>query len=333
MHVASGFTRADDGTRLWFRRMGPADAPPDAPALVLSNGASCTLHYWPMIAEHFARRLPIVQWDYRGHGLSQRDIDPETVSVPRFAKDLGAVLDAAGVTQGVLCGHSLGVQVVLEAAHRFPDRTAAVVAMFGTYGDPHRVIANSESVRRAAARGFGALGRWLHAYKPWVETLWESNVTTYLASLVGANRRLLPGGYLEQLIAHGRTMDPRVSMNCFRAALRYSAREILPQIDAPLLAFAGGQDRMTPAARAFEMCELAARGQVCLIPHASHLGLIEDPASVHYRLELFLQELGVLPAGPKAAPPAELTEREARAGEHVVRTRPDRARQPSAAHA
>ncbi|GIW72831.1 MAG: alpha/beta hydrolase [Planctomycetota bacterium] len=337
LEVRSGHARAADGVRLWWRRLAPCGAPRQAPALVLCNGAACTIHYWPRLTAHFVSRMPVVQWDYRGHGLSERGIDPATVSIEGLAADLGAVLEAAGVERAVLVGHSLGVQVVLEGARRHRSRTEAAVCMFGTFGEPARMLSDWDGLPRLIGRGLERAGRLLRRIKPVFDPLWESRLTVYLASLIGANRALLPPGSLEPLIGHIRTMDPAVALACFRAALEYSARGLLPQLEVPLLIFAGGQDRMTPPAFAREMARLAPRAELCVLPHASHLGLIEDPASVHYRLEMFLAEQGLLPAaraaGSRAAARRAVAARAASGSPAAAAPRPAQAPQPAAATA
>src|SRR5687767_13122231 len=125
-------TRAQDGTVLWYRKFA-APAGSGTP-LVISNGAACTIQYWPLLVEHFAGRIPIVLWDYRGHGRSGR-APMETHEVPVFAADLIRVLEAAEIPRAALVGHSMGVQVILEAYRQAPDRVAALVPMFGTFGE------------------------------------------------------------------------------------------------------------------------------------------------------------------------------------------------------
>ena len=77
------------------------------------------------------RLLPAVRWwvyDRRGYG---RSVDSHPVDVDTHVDDLIALLDAISTETGrpaLVVGHSLGGTVALAAAHRRPDRVAAVVA-------------------------------------------------------------------------------------------------------------------------------------------------------------------------------------------------------------
>lgn len=97
--MKDGEARAADGTRLWYRLIEATSGTP----VVLSNGAACSTHHWPLLVEHFAGRVPLVLWDYRGHGRSGRAA-PETYEIPVFARDLVHVLDAAGIERACSSG-------------------------------------------------------------------------------------------------------------------------------------------------------------------------------------------------------------------------------------
>lgn len=310
MLVEQGSVVTDDGRQLWFRKTQPrrsqtptmgVSRSSDAPALLLCNGAACSTHYWPLLVSHFSPALTTVEWDYRGHGRSQRSVRPEELTIERLAADGACVLTGAGVSKAVVVGHSLGVQVVLELAHREPERVVGVVALFGAYGEIAESMSTWPMLPALADGAFGALGRALQRTRPISKKLLRTPPVLFVASLVGANRALLPPGYLEQLMDHVNTMDAQVALAAFQAGLRYSAKTILQSFERPLLIVGGGRDKITPPILAHQMHRLASGSELTVIPHASHLGLIEDAICVHYRMELFLRDNGLVPATLRVA--------------------------------
>jgi pimeloyl-ACP methyl ester carboxylesterase len=299
-----GEARAADGTRLWYRVYdGPAGATP----LVLSNGAACSIHYWPLLVEHFAGRVPIVLWDYRGHGRSGR-APLDTYDIAFFARDLVAVLDDAGIERATLAGHSMGVQVILEAYGQAPERAAALVPMFGTFGE---AISTFSKIPGAATIAEAVLGG-LETYAAGIGRFVQPTVTwppaIFLARLVGSNLDLCPPQYLRALMEHIRTLEPELIARVFRSVVRHSAAEVLPRIEVPTLIFAGARDRMTPPSLAERMRSRIPGAELAVVDHGSHLAMLENPGFVHCRLELFLRDRGLLgqpapaAAGPSGSP-------------------------------
>jgi pimeloyl-ACP methyl ester carboxylesterase len=117
--------------------MSPAATSPDgleirfdvagsgAPAIVFVHGWSCDRGYWREQMTAFADRHVVVAIDLAGHGESGTGRSAWTM--PAFGDDTVAVVDRLGLERVVLVGHSMGGDVVTEAALRLGDRVAGVV--------------------------------------------------------------------------------------------------------------------------------------------------------------------------------------------------------------
>lgn len=94
------------------------------------------VHGWPDSWFSFSRVLPLlpktlrlIAYDQRGFGES--DHPDAGYSIPGFAADLVALLDALQIDRAILVGHSYGSFVARRAAIAAPDRVAAL-ALIGT---------------------------------------------------------------------------------------------------------------------------------------------------------------------------------------------------------
>ncbi len=95
-----------------------------APAMVLLHGVTGNSGTWAEFAPRFADRWHVIAPDQRGHGRSG---PAEAYSFDLFGDDLHGLLDAHGIEQAVLVGHSMGGVVAYRYAERHPERVAAMV--------------------------------------------------------------------------------------------------------------------------------------------------------------------------------------------------------------
>jgi pimeloyl-ACP methyl ester carboxylesterase len=106
------------------------------PALVFVHGWSCDRSYWRNQLAHFARRHRVVALDLAGHGESGAGRREWTMS--SFGRDVTAVVDRLHLSEAVLIGHSMGVDVIVEAAPQLPGRVRGLVLVdqYASLGQP-----------------------------------------------------------------------------------------------------------------------------------------------------------------------------------------------------
>jgi len=100
------------------------------------------------VAEAFADRFHVLNFDLRGHGDSSQG-GPYTVA--HFVADLRVVVDTLGLEAPVLFGHSMGSIVTSTFAGTWPDEPAALVMVEGI-GPPPRFGETERPGRRIIAR-------------------------------------------------------------------------------------------------------------------------------------------------------------------------------------
>jgi pimeloyl-ACP methyl ester carboxylesterase len=146
------------------------------PCVVFIHGALHDHSVWTLLARWFAHRgHAVLAVDLPGHGRSE---GAPLESVEALADWTLALLDAAGVKQAALVGHSMGSLIALEAAARAPDRITRL-AMLGTAypmkvsdallstarDNPLKAIdmVNAFSISTSAAKpSYPGPGSWLH---------------------------------------------------------------------------------------------------------------------------------------------------------------------------
>ena len=231
------------------------------PCVVFVHGAMSDHGKFVLLARWFAHHgWAVLAPDLPGH---MRSAGPALASVEAMADWLLALLDAAGVQQAALAGHSLGSLVALEAAARAPDRATHLV-MLGTavpmpvptalldmgLADPHaaidRVVMLSFS-SLAAKPSYPGPGVWLR----------------------GAARALM-----RQVFAQGG--DPRLFHTDFNACNAYTGgMDAAARVHCPAHLVLGSRDRMTQPKGA-QAVAAALKARVHMVP-AGHFLMMESP--------------------------------------------------------
>lgn len=279
------FATALDGTRLWWRAAGAG-----GPTVVLTDGIACAGFIWKHLEPALARRRRVIRWNYRGHGRSEAPRDPERVALGDCVADLLAVLDDAGERRAVLAGHSMGVQVVLEAHRRAPERVAGLLLVCGSPGRPLDTWHDTRVLRwllpsaRALAEAHPALARFVFRQVLPTEPVYR------LGHLLEVNRQLARREDLFPYLAEVSDVDPLVFLRMLTTAAVHDAQDHLPRVDVPTLVVAGERDTWTPMWLSVKMHAAMPGSEMLVLPAGSHVGPIEHPELLALRVERFLDD-------------------------------------------
>jgi pimeloyl-ACP methyl ester carboxylesterase len=115
---------ADDGVSIAYEDLGNGEP------LVLLHGVTESHESWHeagYVEQFLQRERRLILVDCRGHGRSGKPHDPAAYSGRRWAADIIAVLDRAGIRHAALMGHSMGGVIALATASYHPDRVTALI--------------------------------------------------------------------------------------------------------------------------------------------------------------------------------------------------------------
>jgi len=286
--VRAGTAEAPDGAVLFWRAEGRG------PALLCSNGIGISTFFWRRLVEHFRPTHTVLTWDYRGHGHTPVPEHPEGVTVAQCARDLWTVAERAGIGEAVLLGHSMGVQVSLEAYRMRPDKVRALVPVLGAAGGvfssflggaaltPLLTILMEVAARNAklAEQGLRTLLR--------IPGLWRA-----IRTLGVVHPDLCPREEFEPYFQHLLQLDLRAYFALARDLLSHDATALLPTVRVPTLVIAGERDLFTPAARSKELAAQIPGAELLVVRGGSHAALVEQPELINLALEKFLRLQGV----------------------------------------
>lgn len=234
------------------------------PTVVFIHGAQNDHSVWALQSRWFAHHgFGVLALDLPGHG---RSAGRALASVEAMADWLLAVLEAAGVKQAMLVGHSMGSLIALEAAHRAPDRVRALAMLGTTY--PMKVSdALLATARDDEAAAIDMVNIWSHstlAHKP-------SSPAPGFSVMGGAQR----------LMARMSAINPAQLFHTdFSACNAYANGEAAASsVRCPVLFIFGKQDMMTPPRSTKLLTGAIAHGKVVQVD-AGHSLMSEQPDAV-----------------------------------------------------
>ena len=231
------------------------------PAVVFLHGAGCDHTVWQLPARWFAwHGHAALAVDLPGHGRSE---GPRLASIGDMGRWVGALLDAAGVRQAALVGHSMGAAAALEAAVLMPER----VTRMGLVGTAAAIPVHRDLLAAAKEepdRAYQMMTAWAHGTAAKlgghpVPGLWMTGGTLALFA------RNQPGVLYADLEA----------CNAWK-----SGPEAARKVRCPALVIIAANDIMTPAKAGQELARLVADSRSITVQNCGHMLPAEAPDAV-----------------------------------------------------
>jgi pimeloyl-ACP methyl ester carboxylesterase len=290
----SGTYEADDGTAIWYGTIGKG------PWMILCDGFACDGFIWAYVIDHFCDQFSILRWHYRGHGRSATPEDLNTLSLERLCADLRGVMDAVGIEEAILVGHSMGAQVLFQFYAEAPERVRALIPICGTYKHPLDTFKDTDLLAKALPYVDIAIQLAPEAAQAMWSGILSSKITYIVSQLVELNPLLVRGEDFKPYLEHAGQMDVRVYLTMLHHLGAHSAEDILPTITVPTLILAAEHDTFTPLWRSDEMHDLIPDSDYLILPGATHVGPIELPDTVIGAIEKFVRKnaLDITPDAP-----------------------------------
>lgn len=288
-----------DGASLYFQVQGDGE-----PGMVLCDGLGCDGFVWKYLTPYLERRYRVLRWHYRGHGRSGLPADRSRIGMLYTCEDLDQIMDAAGMEQAVIFGHSMGVQVALEFHRRYSHRVLGLVLACGSYGNPLDTFHDGDWLRRALPLLQRMVERFPEQVARLTRTLLSTELALQFALSVELNRSMLSRSDIVPYFTHLASMDPLVFVRTLESLATHSAWDHLPHVDVPALVVGGDRDKFTPVWLSRKMAAYIPGAEFMAVPQGTHVSPLEQPELLEMRLERFLRQH--LPAVAAPVPRATL---------------------------
>ena len=249
-----------DGVAITFETMGAG-----ASALVFVHGWSCDRSYWSNQLEPFAERHQVVTIDLGGHGAS--GLGRVDYTMAAFGEDVAAVVRALDVQEAILVGHSMGGDVIIEAALRLSGIVTGLVWI-----DAYRRLGAPRSPEQVEEVLGPLRADFASAVKDLVRRLCGPQADEAFREAIAADMASAPPEVAISALGHAITFEPALV-------------EALARLELPMFA-------INPDDKPTDVEALARHGiETVLIHGVGHFAMMEDPASFNTRLEDVIERL------------------------------------------
>jgi len=250
-----------NGIDIWYDLQGAG------PVLALNHGWRGPTADWPSNVFELREHARLLTYDVRGHGKTTAPEDPDAYSMPQYAADLRALLDAIEIERAHIVGVSQGGMIAAQFAVDYPERARSLV------------ISDSTAGNGADEGPGGAWERQMQSNLGIMEALANTEGLASIAERVIAHSRENDAHYFE----FPEPVDPREArdrasyINMSMAAFTGTARAIRnrPDLTArvrglqmPVLIMAGERDDFLPCAQRDH--QLIERSRFVLVRRSGH---------------------------------------------------------------
>jgi pimeloyl-ACP methyl ester carboxylesterase len=237
------------------------------PLIVLHGGPGLDHSMFRPYLDPLGEEFRVLYVDERGQGRSDR-VDPASLSLEVFARDVDLLANALGLEAFALLGHSFGA--IIATYHATELGTAAAYVISGGADASETLVADVE----ASLEAMGEAG------KP-IAASWEDEKTVKTQAEL---RQLLrdqmpfhfhgepPFGYAEETVG-----SPEVLRHFARSGYgNFDYRPQLGNVDTPTLVIVGEHDRTTTRRAAGVLHDGIEGSELVVLPEAGHLSFVEQ---------------------------------------------------------
>ena len=232
--------------------------------LVLISGLGYPLWQWhkmvPFLAEHFQ----VITFDNRGVGQSDKPAGPYTAQM--LAADTAGLLDALGIEQAIIAGHSMGGFIAQAMALDFPQKVAKLILCSTNFGGPHHVPVTAEAMKVLTDVTSDALTRFKNGLAVSTAPDWSEKNPEMIEEWIKwrVANPIDPAPYQAQM-AIGFGLMPEAA----------AFENKLERLNVPTLILFGAHDKVVPPENASLLAEKISGSKVVILSNAGHFFPIE----------------------------------------------------------
>lgn len=251
-----------DGIRVHYYETGSKDGPP----VVLVHGLGGHGEDWRNLLPHLVGAgFHVYVPDLPGYGRSQQPRD-FSYSIPDEANVVLQFMNALGLKQVDLGGHSMGGWIVQWLAAHHPERVHKLM-LFDSAGLHDRPTWNTDLFTPNSAKELDQLDALLMPNPPQVPAFISRDILR-----VSRQNAWVIDRALQSMLTGNDTTD-----------------NLLPKLKMPVLIVWGAEDHITPLSEGEQMHKLIPQSKLDVIPGCGHLAPVQCARQIAPELQQFLR--------------------------------------------
>jgi pimeloyl-ACP methyl ester carboxylesterase len=284
--------RLDDGAQVFVEEIGPGSAK----GAIFVHGSALRTDTWHYQFEGLGSHR-LVFCDLRGHGLSgpagDRDYTMETLT-----GDLIAVMDAVGLDEAVVVGHSVGGMIALELAKRYPERLGkqvqGLVLTNTTYGPVTESLIGGGTglarIERVTRRPFDALKSQHARIEALRKVMKPSDAMFWMVALAGFGKDASAKqvDFVYDMISETQI---EVVFDLVRSYRDFDMTHHLDMVTVPAMVLGGTEDKLTSIRASEYLGEHLPKAELHVFEGCGHMAMLERHEEFNELVEGFLDDV------------------------------------------
>ena len=286
------YFKTQDGEQIFYttnfdwKQDGPHDD-----VLIFNYGLVCSNHHWSKQLGYFDEKgYKILIHDYRGHYLSSGVEKLEDITFANISGDLKQLCDSLNIKTSILLGHSMGVNVCLEFAKRYPEMVKQMILISGTVVPVFNIMFNTNLTDQLNPVAVKMLKRFPKIFANfWKYGGWNPLMRKAI-HIGGFNVKTVSEEFIEIYLNRLGQLGPELFFHLIEQMHKHDILSYLQKIKTPTLIIGGDQDKVIPNYLQKLLLREMPKAKLYLVRNGSHVPQVDFPEFINERIDLYLEK-------------------------------------------
>lgn len=286
----SKFLNIDESTKIqYWTNFEPVKGEKYQDVIVFNYGLVCNIRHFEYQIDFFHNKgYKILLHDYRGHYESETKEGIETITFENIISDLNTLIKHLNIETTIHIGHSMGVNVTIEYAFKYPTEVKKMILISGTIFPPQDVMFDSNLVDISEPYIKEIKDKWENQFK----LIWKNAYLNPLAKFMvwrgGFNTKKTNLDFVQYYMKKLGQLSPDIFFQLLDEMREQRVIKDLEQIKTPALIIGGDKDKVIPNYLQQILHKGLANSELYIIKNGSHVPQVDFPEFINERIELFL---------------------------------------------
>lgn len=286
----TNYYKTHDGEQIFYTTNFNPDKEKNSDVLVFNYGLVCSNHHWAPQLEYFdSINKKILIHDYRGHFHSTGRDDISKLTYKNITEDVYGLLEKNKIDSAVMLGHSMGVNICLEFARRYPHKVAKQILISGTVVPVYSIMFNTNLVDQLKP----LIIKLYNTYPAAFNSFWKfSGWNPLIKKIVhagGFNLEQVSDEFIEIYLNKIGQLGPDIFFQLLDEMNRHNILASLNRIQVPTLIIGGDNDKVIPNYLQRLLNENLPKSKLYIVRNGSHVPQVDFPQFINERVEYFLK--------------------------------------------
>jgi non-heme chloroperoxidase len=288
-NVYTNYYRTQDGERIFYSTNFEVTDEFHDQVLVFNYGLVCSNHHWTPQIEYFdSIGKKILLHDYRGHFHSSGIGKLEAITFSNITSDIYGLITKLKMRNVVMLGHSMGVNIALEFAKRFPELVNKLILISGNVVPVYSIMFNSNVVEQLKPLIIKLFNKHPDAFSTfWKFSGWNP-IVRKIIHIGGFNIDQVSEEFIEIYLNKIGQLGPDLFFQLIDEMNKHNILASLNNIKTQSLIIGGDNDKVIPNYLQRLLFNNLPNAQIYLLKNGSHVPQVDFPNYTNERIEFFI---------------------------------------------